>query len=290
MENETIKNLKKEVADSLEKSLETSKEGSTIDAKPKRVYIRRQSHPILTAKESMDLSRMTEKLLDDTFSTADIQAYTPAATIRDRLYLQAFLNPDSPTYLQEKESFKRAWGKDNIEGLDELQIAEYAYRTLRKYRQKGLISAYVTAIDCGIERRLSIPKQIMTGELKRITRSYSYVTDKVTGKRTRVCTNEVEQYPTFSERLKAVQELNKMTGEYHKRAIEAGQAKDELSRIRKQANEDMKKAREARDAVSKGDEMIDASSYTVSDDDEYDNAAQLPAVQTEQFMTGCTHE
>ena len=103
----------------------------------------------------------------------------------------------------------------------------------------------------------------------------------------RVCTNEVENYPTFTERLKAVDIINKMTGEYLKRGIEAGEAKDQLKRLRQTVANDALKAREERKALATNTQTD--SNDNDQDDDieiEYDNAALLPNTETEAFDTG----
>ena len=250
--------------------------------KPKRSYHKRQGHPELTQAEIERLQDTNTQIITQAFNTAEVENFGIAYTIKDRLYLQAFLDPESPTYLDRTASYKRIYPDSRV--LPDRTIQQYTFHKLRRYRQNGLIAAYLAAIDMEIQRRLAWLKPIMQGTAVRETKQYTRVKldDGTFGEK---LTGRTVSTPSFQERIKAIDLVNKMTGEYDKRRIEANEAGQQLKSLRKQALEDIRKTKEALRGVST---QTDSSNTDDIEDAivEYDNAAMMPDEQLEIYDTG----
>jgi hypothetical protein len=270
--------------DDLQDQVGTTSPTSTAGAatRPKREYHRRQGHPELTEAETERLQQINTDIISAAINTADVESMGISYTIKDRLYLQAFLDPESPTYLDRTASYRRIYPESKA--ITDRTIQQYTYHKLKRYRQAGLIAAYLHAIDMEIQRRLGWLKPIMTGTALRETKQYTRVQDKTTGEYREVLSGRTVSTPSFQERIKAIDLVNKMTGEYDKRRIEANEAGQQLKALRKQALDDIRKTRD----VLRGAEPVIDSADTDDIDDaviEYDNAALLPAEELEIYDT-----
>lgn len=157
-------------------------------------------------------------------------------SVRDRLFLQYYLDPTSPdTYLNPQKALRRA----NADRP--LAYRVRAYTLLSRYRQIGALPLILDAIGAGVEVRLHHLARIASG----VTESTETVYDADGCVKARKV-----KTPTSREQIAALQELNRMDGTYGRLKIAAkvqGEyAKDEYTRLRERARKAIEDAASGR--------------------------------------------
>jgi hypothetical protein len=142
-----------------------------------------------------------------------------------QLFVQYYLDPDSDTYANAKQSYKRVHANvsDNTAG---------SYSNHIKHKYVGYIQDLLYITETGIEVRLGVLSRILSGTHERVVRTYTY--DKA-GKRR--LSGETVSTPTLADTIKAIDILNKLDGTYTKQDIAAKAVSHELRDLAKQAIE-----------------------------------------------------
>lgn len=141
------------------------------------------------------------------------------------IFLHHYLNKDSPTYLCAAKAYQETTQ------CKQGSSASYAYVYLDKLRRDGLVQEYMQRIGLGVEVRQVRLVEIINGTATR-TETTTTETAKGTVTKTRSVT------PSYHERLKAIDILNKMEGVYQeakiKRDIEGQELKELFRKQRKE--------------------------------------------------------
>lgn len=130
----------------------------------------------------------------------------PVITIKQRMYVQALTDPQSPTYGNQTQSYKSVYGveDDNI-------AASNASRLQRRDKVHSWIEEVLKRNGVGIQARVAETALIIQGKAIR-TR-----TKDVWTKGGKVTLTE-QVIPTFADSLKGIDIINKMDGTYAKAA------------------------------------------------------------------------
>ena len=130
----------------------------------------------------------------------------PHINIRQRRYLHALLDPTSPTYDNQTESYKLAYGTTNT------GVAAAKGSALVR---TGKIHTWIEEIlkAHGVDTQARVCELALLAHSKSQPRVIHRV---LTDHRGRRQTIDIEEAPTAGERLRAIDQLNKLSGDYAK--------------------------------------------------------------------------
>lgn len=137
---------------------------------------------------------------------------------------KAFMDPNSPTYGNKVKSYQSVYGVKNYKGASASACA-----ILDKPRNVDLLQQILTEQGLDIENRVVLLRQIIRGGAERKTKQYRLRKDG-----SKVQTHESTHEPTFAERAKALDILNKLTGDYEKVKAQVDLDKAGWKALRKQ--------------------------------------------------------
>ena len=162
--------------------------------------------------------------------------------IREVDFIKRLVDSKSPTYANQTKSYQEAYQNDN-----EGSSAAQASHLVRKPRVQGYLKTIVDKAGAAIQDRVIELSAIYHGTHTRSVKTYKTI-DSV-----RVIDSETVSEPSFMERVRAIDVLSKLAGDYDKRRVEADGALLEYRALVKGVFKGIKAAEKA-PPISKGGE------------------------------------
>ena len=154
-------------------------------------------------------------------------------SIKQKEFINNYTNPNSETYDNGTKSVMKAYNTTN-----ENSAGAMATHLLGSNKIQKEIDRILESMNMSYEVRLKLISDIAGNHTTRkvITRHYNKKT------KTMQLFSETESPPTTAERLKALDMLCRLTGDYEKARIASNIAKDEYMKLRNKLLKDNKKA------------------------------------------------
>ena len=131
----------------------------------------------------------------------------PPLSIKQSLFVKALTDPSSPTYGNQTESYRRVYGQN----LNDNTAAVCASQAIRRPKVHTWIEEILEKAGCSTKARVADLALIAAAKsTPRIIRKI------LTDHKGRTSTIEIQETPTAGERLKAIDQLNKLSGDYAK--------------------------------------------------------------------------
>ena len=169
---------------------------------------------------------MSKALEIDTTSIASLPLPT-----QNKLFLISYLNPDSPTYLDRKASYKATHPKC-IE--DESAYAN-ASRVLRSDKVKAFFKNIYDRVEATVEDRVKEMRDIYRGKTLVETKTYT-----VNDQGERVLASVTVREPSAKDRIAASDQLNKLDGSYKRADGKVKREMDDYDKLTAKIKRDMK--------------------------------------------------
>ena len=132
--------------------------------------------------------------------------------VRERDFLDRLLNPDSETYANQTKSYQEAYSNDNYDSS-----ASNASSLLKRPKIQGYLQRIITEQGAGIQDRIKNLTDVYHGTHKRKVEKYGIHPE--TGDMRQ--TGYTESEPSFMERVRAIDVLSKLAGDYEQRRAES---------------------------------------------------------------------
>jgi hypothetical protein len=148
-------------------------------------------------------------------------------TFAQKKFVAKITDSDDPeTYLKPKGAYRAAYPE-----AAPSTVANNAYRVLHNPKVESMIEKILEEQGFGVGKRLELIAQIGKGL---VTRKYQELTKDGS-------VVELEEEPTFTERISAIREANKMDGLYLKQRAAADLAREEYRKIAEEMRKDLLK-------------------------------------------------
>jgi phage terminase small subunit len=152
---------------------------------------------------------------------------TDGLTDRQRVFVLVYADPESPTYLNATQSHMAVYGAKNTK-----TAASSGSRTLANEKVQSAIEIVLEAIGLPVGIRTLDVAQIATGSRRRVVKRETH-----NAKGALIRTDTTSAEPTFAERLKAHETLNKVTGANAAAAAVGDEARRQLRRMSTQVDD-----------------------------------------------------
>ena len=153
-------------------------------------------------------------------------------TIKEREFVHNLLDKDNPeTYSNQTRSYMKAYGTENIQ-----VAAKEGSRNVRIPHIREYLEELYEKKNVSIEDRVQILSTIAHGHGKGETTTYRVREGK------EQLETRIETSPSFTDRIKAVDVLTKVKGDYDKVRVMADVAKSEYARLCRDILKDVRDA------------------------------------------------